>query len=835
MRNLKLALRTLARTPFVTVVAALSLGLGIGANSAIYSIFHTIMLKKLDVPEPGRLVNLSAPGPKNGSQSCGQAGSCEDVFSYAMFRDLQKSQPKAFAALVAHRDFSANISYEKQATSAQGMLVSGSYFSTLGVQPALGRLLTPADDANRDESPVAVLSHRYWEMKLGRDASVVGKTLTVNGKALTIVGVAAPDFESTTLGNRPSFFVPLAMAPSITEYGSRRLEDRRSYWLYVFGRLAPGATIDQAKAAINSVYSPILRDVEAQLQRNMADSVLPRFKAKQILVSEGSRGQSDMGGGTKQPLILLFAITGLVLLIACANIANLLLARATNREMEMAVRLSLGATRRQLLAQLITESVTLAALGGLASLLFATGTLRGIVAMMPPDVAEELPLAMSWPAVGFAAMLSLLTGLAFGLFPALHSTRPDLVTALRNNSGKLAGGRAARRFRTGLATAQIALAMALLMTAGLFVKSLWKINHVEPGVSVDKLVTFSLSAGQSGYDTLRARALFDRVERELASLPGATASTSTMVPLIAGNNWNTGVRVEGFKIDESTNIQSSFNGIGPGHFRTVGMDLLAGREFTEADVKGAPKVAIVNEAFAKKFNLGPNPVGRRMAIGRSDTLPFDIEIVGLVRDAKYASVKREIPPVYYTPHRQNGTVRDLNFYVRTDGDLATMLRAIPALIRNIDPMLPVEELKTMPQEIEWNTFEDRMFTTLSASFAMLATLLAAIGLYGVLAYSVAQRTREIGVRMALGADSGQVRGLVMRQVGLMVLIGGVIGLGGALGLAKGAQSMLFDMKGADPFVMAAAAFVLTLVALAAGYVPAQRASRVDPMQALRYE
>ena len=834
MRNLKLALRTLARTPFVTAIAALSLGLGIGANSAIYSIFHTIMLKKLDVAEPNRLVNLSAPGPKNGSQSCGQAGPCEDVFSYAMFRDLQAALPKTFTALVAHRDFGANISYERQATSTRGLLVSGSYFSTLGVQPALGRLLTPADDATRDGSPVVVLTHRYWDMKLGRDASVVGKTLTVNGKAMTIVGVAAQDFEGTTLGTLASFFAPLAMASSITEYGANRLEDRRAYWLYVFGRLAPGATIDQAKAAINSVYSPIIRDVEAQLQRNMADSVMPRFKAKQIAITEGSRGQSDLGEA-KAPIFLLFAITGLVLLIACANIANLLLARATNREMEMAVRLSLGATRRQLLAQLLTESVTLAAIGGLASLFFATGTLRGILALMPPQVAEELPLGMNWAAAGFAAGLSLLTGLAFGMFPALHSTRPDLVTALRNNSGKLAGGRGARRVRTTLATGQIALAMALLMTAGLFLKSLWKINQVEPGVSVDKLVTFSLAAGQSGYDSLRARALFERVERELAALPGATGATSTMVPLIAGSNWNTSVRVEGYKVEETTNMQSSFNGVGPGHFRTVGIDLLAGREFTEGDAVGAPKVAIVNEAFAKKFSLGANPVGKRMGIGRSDTLPYDIEIVGLVRNAKYASMKRDIPPVYYSPHRQDARVRDLNFYVRTDGDLATMLRAIPALIRNIDPMLPVEQLKTMPQEIEWNTFEDRMFGTLSAAFASLATLLAAIGLYGVLAYSVAQRTREIGVRMALGADSRQVRGLVLKQVGMMVLIGGVIGVASAVGLAKAAQAMLFQMSGTDPVVMASSVVLLALVALAAGYVPALRASRVDPMQALRYE
>ncbi|HEY7394410.1 MAG TPA: ADOP family duplicated permease, partial [Gemmatimonadaceae bacterium] len=727
MRNFTLAIRTLARTPFVTAVAVLSLGLGIGANSAIYSIFYRMVRQELDVPRADRLVNLSAPGPKNGSATCGNAGSCENVFSYPMFRDLQKARLSAFTAIAGHFELGANISYDRRAFARGGLLVSGSYFPILQIRPAFGRLLAPPDD-DVAAAPAVVLAHWFWETNLGADSSVVGKTLMVNGKATTIVGVAREDFNGTTYGSRPAFYATLAMGPALGTGIERRVDDRRSYWIYVFARLTPGATIEQARAQVNAVYGPILREVERPLQRNMRDSVMTRFLARQVVITPGSRGQSDMARDASGPLFMLFAITGLVLLIACANIANLLMARATNRELEMAVRLSLGATRRQLLAQLLTETITLAFIGGIVSLLFASWTLKGVSALLPPQFAESLALSINWAAVGFAAVLSLGTGIAFGLFPALHSTRPDLVTALRNNSGKLAGGRTARRFRTSLATAQIALAMALLMSAGLFLKSLWKVSRVDLGVSVENLLTFSVTPEQSGYDSVRTRALYDRIEEELSALPGASAVTSTVVPLIAGSNWTQTVRVEGFKSDEDGNNSSaSFNGVSSGHFRAIGVQLLTGREFTDADDARAPKVAIVNETFARHFGLGTNPVGKRIALGSSDTLPLDIEIVGLVRDMKYASVKKEIPPVFFRPHRQIGHVRSMYFYVRTASDPTTMLRSMSALVQRLDPMLPVENLRTMPEEIRLNTFEDRMITTLASTFALLATLLASIG------------------------------------------------------------------------------------------------------------
>ena len=535
---------------------------------------------------------------------------------------------------------------------------------------------------------------------------------------------------------------------------------------------------------------------------------------------------------TKTQLLLLLSITGIVLLIACANIANLLLARAANRSMEMAVRLSLGATRGQLIRQVLTESVLLAILGGIVSVVVAYWTLAGITAMMPPESTRIMHFGLSMPAMWFTAGVSIATGLLFGIVPALQSTRPELVTELRNNSGKLSGSRGAARFRASLVTAQISLSMALLIAAGLFIKSLRNVSRLDLGITIENVVTFGISPSRSGYDSVRTAALYARVEEQLKSLPGVAAVTSSALPILAGNNWGESVSVEGFKKDPDTDDGASFSAVGPGFYQVLGMRLIAGRDFTESDNVGGQRVAIVNEAFAKKFGLGNNVVGKRMSVG-NDSL--NIEIIGLAKNAKYSDVKRDIVPVFTTPWRQSGRLGSMNFYVRSAMPPDQLLRVIPATMKQIDPNLPVERIKTLSQQVQQNVFLDRMIGTLSSSFALLATLLAAVGLYGVLAYSVAQRTREIGVRMALGAASSTVRGMVLRQVGRMTLIGGIIGVAGAIALDKGAESLLFQLKGWDPLVIVIAAVVLTLVALFAGLVPALRASRIDPMQALRYE
>ena len=832
MVNLRLAARTLRKTPFVTAVAALSLALGIGANAAIYSLFDEILLRALPVREPDRLVNLSAPGPKPGSQSCNDAGDCDVVFSYPMFRDLERQQT-VFTGIAAHRLFGANLAYRGQTLSGDGTLVSGSYFPVLGLRPALGRLLGPADDQTVGGHFVAVLSYAYWESRLGADPDVLNETIVVNGQPMTIVGVAPRGFAGTTLGMRPHVFVPLTMR-GLMAPGFRGFDNRRSYWAYLFARLKPGVSLEQARVALNSLYRPIVAEVEAPLQEGMSDQTMAQFKKKEIVVEPGRRGQASIHRESRVPLLLLFSVTGIVLLIACANIANLLLARAARRSQEMAVRLSLGATRGQLLGQLLTESVLLAVLGGATSLLVAHWTLAGIGAMLPADAQGTLHFSLRPGIVVFAAALSLGTGLLFGMFPALHSTRPDLVSALKANSGQPSGARAAARFRTSLVTAQIALSMALLVSAGLFLKSLANVSRVELGVKIDDVVTFGISPELSGYDRPRARALFERTEAELAQVPGVTGVAASLVPLLSGSNWGTDVSVEGFKKDADTDANARYNEVSPGYFRTLGVPLLAGREFTEADALGRSQVAVVNEAFAKKFGLGRDAVGKRMS-SDDDKGELDIEIVGLVQNAKYSEVKQEIPPLFFTPYRQDSTIGAINFYVRGSGPPGQLLRTIPGVVKRLDPNLPVEELKTMPQQVSENVALDRMVSTLSAAFAGLATLLAAVGLYGVLAYTVAQRTREIGMRMALGADARRVRAMVLGQVGRMVLVGGAIGLAAALGLGRAARSLLYELEGHDPVVFVVAAVLLAAVALGAGYIPALRASRVDPMQALRYE
>ena len=831
MPNLKFALRTLFKTPFVTIVAIVSLALGIGANAAIFSLFNQILLKPLPVPEPARLVNLAAPGPKPGSTNCSQAGDCSTVFSYAMFRDLEKVQTP-FTGIAAHVTFGANLSARGQTHNAQGMLVSGSYFPVLGLAPTIGRLLTPEDDRAPGESHVVVLGYSYWQNRFALDPGVVNQTLIVNGQTMTIVGVAPKGFEGTTLGVKPDVYAPITMRGF--SQPSKAFDNRRNYWAYLFARLKPGISIEQARTALATPYRSIVTDVEAPLQKGMSPQTLERFKAKPLLLDAGSRGQSSVTREAKAPLLLLLGVTGFVLLIACANIANLLLARGAARAGEMAVRLSIGAGRGQLVRQLLGESLLLAILGGAGGVLVAQWTLNLIATLLPAQAADMLALTIDPIVMLFAAALAIGTGVLFGLFPALHSTRPDLISSLKGQSGQPSGARSASRFRTGLATAQIALSMALLVSAGLFTRSLFNVSRVELGVKADHVIVFHVSPALNGYTPERTRQLFERVEDELGALPGVKSVSSATVPLLAGSNWGTGVSVEGFTAGPDTDIGSQYNEVGPAYFSTLGVPLLAGRDFTRGDTLAAPKVAIVNEAFVRKFNLGRNPVGRRIGNdGYNGALT--IEIVGLMRDAKYSQVKDAIPPVFFSPYRQDATIGSINFYVLTAGEPEPFMAGIQKVMARLDANLPVEKPATLPQQVRENVFLDRFISVLSASFACLATLLAAVGLYGVLAYTVSQRTREIGLRMALGAAPSRVRGMVLRQVGKMVVIGAAIGLAAAVGLGMLAQSLLFELKGWDPAVLVAAAVSLSLVALAAGVIPAHRASQVDPMSALRYE
>ena len=830
MRNVKLAFRTLFRTPFVTAIAVLSLALGIGANAAIFSLTDQVLLKPLPVPEPQRLVDLTAPGPNPGSQSCNDSGDCHEIFSYPMYRDLERSQ-NVLTGLAGYRIVGANTALRDEPFSGDIVMASGSYFRTLGLSPALGRLLGPDDDATLGAGFSAVLTYSFWHARFGAESGVVGRTITVNGQLMTIVGVAPRDFEGTTFGRHPLLFVPLSMSDKLAGYGG--YQDRRRYWVYVFGRLKPGVTLAQAAGALNGIYRPIINDVEAPLQHGMSTATMAKFKAKEVGILPGARGQSQMHREAKTPLTMLFGVTAVVLLIACANIANLLLARAAGRAKEMGVRLAIGAGRRHLIAQLLTESVILALMGGALSLVFAALTLRLLGSLLPSDASLILQFTLQPSVIAFTAALAIGTGVAFGLFPALHSTRSHLIDAIRANAGQIAGHRGAARFRAALVTVQIALATGLLICSGLFLKSLMNVTRVDLGVKVDNVVTFAMSPKRSGYDSGRATILYQQVEQEVARLPGITAVTSSLVPLLAGSNWGTDVYVEGFHTGPDIDNNARYNEVGAGYFRTLGIPVLQGREFTDADFKGAPRVAVVNQTFAKKFHIERDPIHRFMSTRGNDSL--NVEIVGLVQDSKYSEVKDPVPPLFFVPWRQDGDVAFLSFYARSTIPPEQQLKAVPTLLKRLAPTVPLEDVRTMPQQIRDNVFLDRMISILSAVFAALATVLAAVGLYGVLAYSVQQRTREIGVRMALGADAGKVRALVVRQVGAMSILGGVVGIGLALGLGKVLQSLLYGLTGTDPVVFAVSLAVLGGVALGASYVPVRRASLVDPVEALRYE
>ena len=832
MRSLKFAIRTLFRTPFVTAIAIVSLALGIGATAGIFSVFHQVLLQSLAVPDPSELVNLSAPGPKPGFQSCGRAGDCDVVFSYAMFRDLQKIQT-VFTDIAAHVGFGANLAYEAQTSSGEGLLVSGSYFPVLELQPALGRLLNSNDDKLVGESRVVVLSYNYWSSRFGLDPTILNKQVIVNGQRLTIVGVAPKGFDGTTIGMRPAVFVPITLRSMLDAGTGWSL--RTDYWAYLFARLRPGGTIEAARASLGTQYHAIINDVEAPLQKDMSAQTMARFRAKPILLAPGGRGQSSVPDEAKTPLRLLLGVTAFVLLIACANLANLLLARSAARAGEMAIRLSIGASRARLIGQLLTESLLLAVLGGIAGMVVAHWTLVLVISLLPPEVQHTITFSINGTVILFGIGVTFATGLLFGLFPALHSTRPDLVSTLKNQAGQPSGAKGAARVRLLLATSQIALAMMLLASSGFFVKSLLNVSRVDLGFKVDHVATFGLSPDLNGYSFDRTRLFFQRLEDELRAAPGVTAVTLSNVPILAGKNRQRDVAVQGFKAGPDTDSGSRYNRVGPGYFSALGIPLIAGREFTDADTVNSAKVALVNQTFAKKFGLGNDAIGKLMGSGDGYRSKLDTTIVGVVEDAKYSEVKQTVPPQFFVPYRQDEGLGGMHVYVRTSGDVAQAASAITAVVKRLDPNLPIEELETLPEQVRNNTFLDRMMTTLSAAFALLATLLAAIGLYGVLAYTVAQRTREIGLRMALGAAPDRVRGMVLRQVAIMTLVGTLVGLAGALGVGKGAQSILFQMTGADPAVLALSAVALALVALCAGFIPAHRASRVDPMRALKYE
>ena len=833
LQDIRYVARSLASRPLITSVAVLSLALGIGVNTAIFSVFDRLLLRTLPVPSPDEIVHVTSPGPRPGSQSSGDGGGIEHIFSYPLFRDLERLEVAGLSGLAAYREFGANLGYAGRTSAADGHLVSGGYFPTLGVRPALGRLFSPDDDRVPGGHPLVVLTHAYWQTQFGGDPDVVGDTIVLNGQAMTIVGVAEAGFTGTTTTDVAQLFVPLAMAGEVRGDSNLRgdIGQRNVHWLYVSARLQPGITFDQAEAAINGPFASIIRDVEfPALRSGMGDRAREAFLKRQIVLEDGSRGRDVNRSETRIVLSLLLAVTGLVLLIACANLANLMLARAADRSGEIAIRLSIGAAPRRVLRLLMTEALALGILGGTAALFVGYGALTALLSTMPADDATRLPFELNTSVLVFTLGLSLLTSLLFGLFPALHTLRTIAAGGVNMQPGRTSDPRQATRFRAVLASSQIALATALLAVAGLFITSLFNVGRQELGIRRDGVISFRLAPYLNRYTPERAAALVDSIQDELRGVPGVVAVTASTIPVLSNNSSTNNLTVQGFEAGPDTDTTANIARIGTDYFRTLGIPMLAGRDFSPADAAAAPRVAIVNESFARKFKLS-NPIGVRMATGAGD-VPLNIEIVGLVRDAKYSDVKEPAPPQFFLPYRQ-ATFGSLTIYARTSSDARQLRSVITALVARADPNLPVERLLTMDEQIWDNTTTDRVLATLSSWFAGLATLLAAVGLYAVLAYTVSRRLREIGIRVAMGARPADVWRLVFSQVGRIGLVGGAVGIAAALALGRLGQSLLFGIEGTNAAIIAAAVGTIALVAVAAAALPARRATHVDPVSALR--
>ena len=832
LADVRYSLRSLARRPAFAAVIVLTLAGGIAINVAIYSIFEQILLRPLPVREPEQLVNLSAPGFKRGHTSCNDAGDCDTIFSYPMFRDLERLDGP-FAGIGAHRAQNANFAFGGQSSYGKMLLVSGSYFPLLGVQPTLGRLLGPGDDAVVGEASVAVLSHAYWSNALGADPAVLGKTIVVNGKPFAVVGVAPPEFRGTTVGMTPEVFVPITFLWSSRPSATPIHQDRSSYWTYLFARLKPGVSLEEASAAINPAYRAIINDVEAPSLSSASAKDLAAFRAKVVVLEPGARGQSNVRSNARVPLTVLAVATTLVLLIACVNVANLMLARGAGRTGEVAIRTSLGAAPLRIAALLVVEALLLALAAALVSLPLELAAVHGIVALLPSFASATFDAGLDRVTLATTAALALASVVAFGLSPALKLARTPPGQVLQAQSTRSTGGKAAKRFRAALTTAQIGLSMTLLVLAGWFAQSLANASNVDVGFRTDSLVTFTISPERNGYDRTRSAAFFDALETELAALPGVSSVAASVVSLLGNSTWGTNVGVEGFDAAAAPDVDVLMNAVSPSFFRTLEMPLVAGREFTAADKLDRPQVAIVNQRFAERFGLGDNPLGKHMSQGQGG--PLNIEIVGVVRDAKYSEVKNPISAQLFLPRLQSNDVGTLSLYVQSSADPVALRAGIEQVVGRLDPALPIMDVRTMREVVRENLFIDRTMSVLGGSLAVLATLLASLGLYGVLSYNLAQRTREIGLRLALGAAPARLRGMVLREVATMAAIGGAVGLAAALLLGQLARSLLYGLAPTDPVVPAIAVAVLGAIAVAAGYLPARRASRVDPMVALRSE
>jgi predicted permease len=823
-RDIRHVSRSLRRTPTFVAVVVLTLGLGIGANTAIFSLMDQVLLRPLPVRDPGSLVLLDGPGAFMGRTFNAM------TFSYPMYQDF-RDRNEVFSGVIGRFGTSMTVSWHGEAERANGELVTGNYFETLGVRPALGRVFNAADDRTPGAHPVAVLSHGYWTRRFGGDPAVLHQSVTVNGHPLTIVGVSAPGFTGLQVGIAADVMVPMMMKAQMTPTWND-LDNRRSRWLNVMARLKPGVSPEQAATAMNVLYRQI-NEAEIQTLPNASANFRERFLTKRLQVLPGHRGLSDLRQQFSTPLLVLMGMVGVVLLIACANVANLLLARTTSRHREIAVRLALGAGRGRIVRQQLVESGLLALGGTLVGILIATWTGDMLLSALPGDPAvRNISAQPDWRVAAFALALAVTTALIFGLAPAFQATRATVTTTLKDEAGSVAGGGRQARLRRALVIGQVAMSMLLLAGAGLFARSLFNLKSIDPGFRVESLIAFSVDPSLSGYDPARTRSYYLRMQEELAAIPGVSAASLSQLGTLTGNDWRMTVRVIGYEPKEGEDMNPNVDGIGPRYFETLGIPLVAGREFTERDTLPGPRVAIVNETMARYFFGQETAVGRRLRFGLIDE---DVEIVGVVKDVRALQLRTEAPRFVYLPYLQQPDTTQMTVYVRAAGDPGGAAAAVRQTAQRLDPNLPIFDMKSMAVQVDESLFAERMVAVLSIAFGVLAAVLAAIGLYGVMSYAVARRTREIGIRMALGAERSRVLWMVLREVAVLAAAGIVGGSVTALWLTRRVETQLFGISPNDPMTLVGAAVLLGVVALVAGYIPARRATTIDPMLALRTE
>ena len=837
--DLKFAVRTLGRSPVFTGVAVVSVALGIGANTAIFSLLDQVLLRLLPVKEPQQIVLLNMKGMHYGNNNGGNA------LSYPMYDDFRKNN-QVFSGMFCRFPNYFALTFNGQTERVSGELVSGTYFPVLGVGAAVGRTFTPEEDQKIAGAPLAMLSYAYWKSRFAGDPGIVGKTVVINGHSMTVVGVAEQGFDGVELGRRAQIFVPVVMKGPMLPLADD-INDRRSRFVNAFGRLKAGVSPEQAQASLQLFFHGILEmEVRQPAFRNASEYTRQQFLKNVIQVLPGSQGRSYLRQQLQKPLWVLMAITGAVLLIACANVAGLLVARATSRQKEIAVRLALGAGRGQLVQQLLVESLLLSAIGGVLGLLLAISTDKVLMSLLPPETASlNIATVPDWRILSFTIGVSLLTGILFGLIPALQATRADVAPTLKDQAGAVVGGGAPVRFRKALVTAQVTLSLLLLIGAGLFIRSLQNLRNLGPGFAPENLVAFNIDPSLNGYDAPRAKAFYQRLSDNLGSIPGIRSVGLAAMRILEEGEWDSGLTVEGYTAKNGESIQAYMNSISPGYFQALGVPILAGRDFTIKDKEEIyhgpdpadwnPTKVIVNEKFARKYFGTTNAVGRHVGFGNDPGTKTDMEIIGVIKDIKYTNLRDEIPIQMFIPYLGGRFVAGMTVYLKTTLDPNQIASAVRGQLRLIDPNIPIYAMRTVEQQISNSLLIERLIASLSTVFGALATLLATIGLYGVMAYTVARRTREIGIRMALGAFQGDVIWMVMREVIVLVTLGIAIGFGAAMGLTRFVKSQLFGVEAMDPIALVAATVGLAVVACLAGYIPALRASRVDAMHALRYE